>query len=293
MSNIKSHFMFTKQQRSGIFALILIILTIQCVIYVVDFSSEEFERDTSLIHTYRAEVDSLKQLKLKNSQPRIFPFNPNFITDYKGYTLGMSAEELDRLHEFRKGNKWINSAKEFQKVTEVSDTLLAEISPYFKFPDWVTNPKPKHEYNSSFSDNSKPKTFTEKQDLNTASASQLKKVNGIGEALSERIVNYRSRIGGFVADVQLKEVYGLSAEVIDRVLNQFTVKSGTPITKIHINTATIEELVTIKYIDYEIAYNIIEQRTLREGFKSLDELTKVKGFPVKKSEIIELYLTFD
>jgi competence protein ComEA len=52
-------------------------------------------------------------------------------------------------------------------------------------------------------------------------------------------------------------------------------------------------LVTIKYIDYEIAHNIIEQRTLREGFKTLDELTKVKGFPIKKSEIIRLYLTID
>ena len=60
-----------------------------------------------------------------------------------------------------------------------------------------------------------------------------------------------------------------------------------------INEATIDQLVTIKYIDYEIAHQIIEQRTLKEGFKSFDELLKVKDFPVKKSEIIKLYLNID
>ncbi|MDG5489921.1 helix-hairpin-helix domain-containing protein [Psychroserpens sp. SPM9] len=292
MSQIKSHFTFTKQQRSGIFLLLLLILFGQCLYFFVDFSSEKIETNNPLIAEFRAEVDSLRQLKIANSQPKIYPFNPNYITDYKGYTLGMSNEEIDRLHAFRSTNKWVNSAKEFQNVTQVSDSLLATIAPYFKFPDWVTNPKPKPAYSSNYSKDKEPKTYDQKQDLNTASAAQLKRIYGIGEKLSERIVNFRNKSGGFVADVQLQEVYGLSPEVIDRVLNEFTVKSAKPIVKININEATIEQLVTIKYIDYEIAHHIIEQRTLREGFKSFEELTKVKDFPLKKSEIIKLYLTF-
>lgn len=293
MKNLKSHFTFTKQQRSGIFALLLLIFIAQCLYFFVDFPSEDDTNHSEMIAAYRAEVEALKMVKLEESKPKIYPFNPNFITDYKGYTLGMSNEEIDRLHAFRKTNKWVNSAEEFQKVTKVSDSLLAKLSPYFKFPDWVTNSKPKMYAPSSFQKNSKPKTFDQKIDLNVASASQLKRVNGIGDKLSERIVKYRERIGGFVADVQLQEVYGLSPEVIERVLNEFTVKSAKPITKINVNTATVDQLVTIKYIDYEIAHNIVEQRTLREGFKSFDELTKVKDFPIKKSEIIKLYLAFD
>ncbi|MEZ4781200.1 MAG: hypothetical protein R2816_06390 [Flavobacteriaceae bacterium] len=46
-------------------------------------------------------------------------------------------------------------------------------------------------------------------------------------------------------------------------------------------------------MDYELAYEIINQRTLREGYKSLDELTKVKNFPLDKIEIIKLYLKLD
>ncbi|WP_033958972.1 ComEA family DNA-binding protein [Psychroserpens jangbogonensis] len=290
MKNIKSHFMFTKQQRSGIFVLLLLILILQSIYFFVNFSSEEIQVNQNDLALFQAEVDSLKLIQIEESKPKIYPFNPNFITDYKGYTLGMTTAEIDRLLSFRKQNKWVNSVKDFQNVTEVSDSLLAQISPYFKFPDWVTNPKPKAQY--SYSNNSKPKTFDQKLNLNKATAQQLKKVNGIGEKLSERIVTYRTKLGGsFIADVQLLDVYGLSPEVIERTLNEFTVKDAKPITKLNLNTATVKELVSIQHIDYEIAHFIIEERALREGFKSLDELTKVKDFPVKKIEIIKLYLT--
>ena len=290
MKNIKSHFTFTKQQRSGIFVILLLIFILQSVYFFVDFSSEDIQANQNDLAQFQVEVDSLKLIKLEENKPKIYPFNPNFITDYKGYALGMSTNEIDRLLAFRKQNKWVNSVKDFQNVTEISDSLLAKISPYFKFPDWVTNPKPKTQY--SFSKNSKPKPFDQKLNLNSATAEQLKRVNGIGEKLSERIVAFRTKLGGsFIADVQLQDVYGLSPEVIERTLNEFTVKDAKPITKLNLNSATIEELVSIQHIDYEIAHYIIEERTLRDGFKSLDELTKVKDFPVKKIEIIKLYLT--
>jgi hypothetical protein len=45
----------------------------------------------------------------------------------------MSVQEIDRLVKYRKGNKYVNSPKEFQAVTQVSDSLLNVITPYFKF----------------------------------------------------------------------------------------------------------------------------------------------------------------
>ena len=206
----------------------------------------------------------------------------------------MTNEEIDRLLNFRKQDKWINSVKQFQQVTQVSDELLNKISPYFKFPDWVTNPKPKSNsvYKSNTYSNA-PKTFDQKIDLNKATATQLQKVYGIGEAYSKRIIKYRDNQDGFSADVQLQEVYGLSSEVIERIQQDFTVKTPKPINKTNLNLATRDELVKIIYIDYEIAHHIIEQRTLKQGFKSFEELTKVKDFPIHKIEIIKLYLTLD
>jgi DNA uptake protein ComE-like DNA-binding protein len=48
--------------------------------------------------------------------------------------------------------------------------------------------------------------------------------------------------------------------------------------------------MTIPYINYELADEIINQRILREGFKNFEELTKIRNFPSKKIKIIEVYL---
>ncbi|MFD2824146.1 ComEA family DNA-binding protein [Lacinutrix iliipiscaria] len=294
MSALKSHFTFTIKQRNGIFLLLTVIISLQCAYFFVDFSSEEIPINPKELALFYKEMDSLRLVEIEKRQPKIYPFNPNFITDYKGYTLGMTNEEIDRLLDYRKQNQWINSTKQFQQVTKVSDALLSKISPYFKFPDWVTNPKPKKGLvytTKSYSDT--PKTFEQKIDLNLATASQLQNIYGIGEAYSKRIIKYRNKVQGFIADVQLQEVYGLSSEVIERIHKEFTVKTPKKINKINLNTASRDELVSISYIDYEIAHHIIEHRTLIEQFKSLDELKKVKDFPIHKIEIIKLYLTLE
>ena len=288
MKHIKSHFKFSNQQRNGIFVLLLIIVFIQSAYVFVEFPFKDISINKEEIKKFQSEIDSLKRIQAENNKPQIFPFNPNFITDYKGYTLGMSSEEIDRLLQYRKQDKWANSTLQFQQVTKISDSLLNVISPYFKFPEWVTNPKPKTNFEYK---NNTPKTFDQKTDLNIATADQLQRVNGIGEKLSARIIKFRNKFkGGFIADIQIHDVYGISPEVLERLLNEFTVKTPKVVDKINLNTATIEQLVTIQHIDYELAYEIINQRTLREGYKSLDELSKVKDFPLDKIDIIKLYL---
>lgn len=289
MKNIKSHFKFTTQQRNGIFLLLLLIVALQCVYAFVNFSSEEITVDSKALQLFQTEIDSLKLVELEKRKPKIYPFNPNFITDYKGYTLGMSNEEINRLLKFRAKDQWINSPKQFQQVTKVSDSVFNKISPYFKFPDWVTNPKAKKQYTKSFNA-SKAKTEAEKIDLNTATAIQLQKVYGIGESYSKRIINYRTRQNGFVSIIELNQVYGLKPETIEELKKSFSLKTPKTINKINLNTASKSQLVTVRFIDYEIAHNIIEYRTLHEGFDSFEDLIKVKDFPVKKIEIIKLYL---
>ncbi|WP_411893764.1 ComEA family DNA-binding protein [Winogradskyella sp. A2] len=282
-----SHFQFSNQQRNGIFLLLLIIIVLQCTYLFIDFTDNSEPSQRENIDEFRKELDSLRTVELEKNKPKTYPFNPNYITDYKGYTLGMSNEEIDRLHQFRSNNQWINNAEDFQKVTKVSDSLLALISPFFKFPEWVTNPKSKPSYYNS----NVIKTYDQKQDLNVATRLQLQKIYGVGEKLSERIIQYRDKFnGGFYSMIELSEVYGLSPEVIENINKEYAVKSPRKIITFNLNTANRDELVLIKYIDYEVANNIIEERTLRDGFKSLEELTKVEDFPINKYEIIKLYL---
>lgn len=291
MKYIKSHFLFSRQQRSGIVFLVLIITCLLGIKFFYDFSEDPlFDASSSEIVEIQKEIDSLRVLEIASRKPKIYPFNPNFITDYKGYTLGMSSEEIDRLLAFRKSNRWINSVSDFKKVTKVSDSLLNKISPFFKFPDWVTNPKPKSKYNQNkFSE----KSFDQKIDLNSVSEEQLQKIYGIGKTLSKRIIAYRSKLDGFANDSQLYQVYGLSDAVVLNILNEFTVKTPKEIVKMNVNTVSASDLATIPGVSFEVAKRIWEFRILRGHFSSLEDLTKIEGVTKRKLTVIKLYLRIE
>jgi competence protein ComEA len=288
-----SHFTYSKEQRNGIILLILLIVIFQCIYFFINFSSPEDTIDKTELAKFQREIDSLKLLEIESRKPKIYPFNPNYITDFKGASIGMTNEEIDRLLAYRKQDKWINSSKQFQEVTKISDSLLDAISPYFKFPEWVNNSSKTVE-STNYTFNNKPKTFAEKLDLNMATLQQLQQVHGIGAYYAERIIKLRNSFpGGFIDMVQLQDVYGLKPEVIEKISEVFAVKTPRTIQRIILNKATVDELVTIQHIDYNLAFKIVEQRKLRDGYKSIDELRKVKDFPINKIDIIKLYLSLD
>ena len=286
---MKFYTYFSNQQRLAVVGLILVIVFLEVLsIFPKPNGYDGFQVDLESYLKFQNEITQQIVLNEIKSAPKIYPFNPNFITDYKGYKLGMNSKEINRLLLYRAQNKWINSAKEFQNVTKVSDSFLHIISLNFKFPDWVKNS------NKTSVSLERPISFEDKIDLNITTVNELQKVYGVGSVLSNRIIKLRdSFIGGFISDIQLQDVRGLTPETIENIRKQFSVKTPRTYLKISLNTATVDQLVTIQHIDYELAYEIIELRMLKEGYKIIDELTKVKGFPTKKLEIIKLYLTLN
>ena len=283
---------FTKEQRTGVFLLFGIIIVLQLVYYFIDFNPiKEKDPDKQQWLSLQTEVDSLK-LHKSGFKPVMYPFNPNFISDYKGYKLGMSVEEIDRLLEFRKQNKYVNSAKEFQDITKVSDSLLSTMAPFFKFPDWVNDKKGNNNYknfsNKSFAKNEKITVI----DLNQATQEDLIKVNGIGEALSVRILTQKEKLGGFVSMEQLKEVWGLSPEVILNLNKYFVITKMPDLNKIDINNASLKELSQFFYFKNDLARQIVKYRSMNGDFKNIEDLAKINSFPVEKAKYISLYLSF-
>ena len=288
MDKIKSFFVFNSSQRNGILFLLLFVSGFAVISNYIDFTTENLlDTNSKEVLAVQKELDSIKTLLMESNQPKIYPFNPNFITDFKGYKLGMSSEEIDRLLDYRKQNKWINSKEDFQKVTKVSDSFLDQISSYFKFPDWIGNPKPKY---SDWRKGFKEKTFDQKIDLNIATQLQLEKINGIGKSFSKRIVDYRSKLIGFSDDIQLYEVYGLDYQVVNRVLNEFTVKTPKEIIKMNLNEISASDIATIPGISFELAKRIWEFRILNERIVDFMELKKIEGLTERKLQGIQLYL---
>ena len=85
MHKLKSYFIFSKPHRSGIVLLLILMVLVQLFYYFISNQIPATSEDTSWLLAQN-EIDSLKQNR-SFKKDTIYPFNPNFITDYKGYKL--------------------------------------------------------------------------------------------------------------------------------------------------------------------------------------------------------------
>ena len=297
MKKLSSHFWYTKNQRNGTLLLLVIILGLQLTFRFVTFSSENFLHSQQVdIRSFQHQIDSLKAIALLEKKFKIYPFNPNYITDYKGYQLGMKTKEIDRLLAHRNNNLFVNSPQEFQEVTQVSNRLLQEIAPYFKFPDWVHRKKRTRKYSSTKKqvpakhDLTIGRSEVSSTDINMATLSDFLSVNGVDEYLAERILNYRSKLQGFSLSKQLFEVWDLDKEVANAILKRFSIQQKPAIEKVNINTASFKEVLSNPYIDYELCVKIFDYRDEVAELQSIEEFKNITGFPVEKYDRITLYL---
>ena len=278
----ESHFWYNKSQRNGILILAALITIIQIFLYFTDelFAPPERAHNEDMLREIERKLDSMQSERSDDSRFQIYPFNPNFITDYKGYILGMSPEEIDRHLTFREQGHFVRSAEEFQKVTGVSDSLLGRISVHFKFPKFER---------SAFKTAAKPKNAVlKKKDLNQASIEDLKKVRGIGSVLAKRIISYRTLLGGFSFEDQLAEVYHLPEEAIENLQREFEIQEPPQIKRL--NTASFKQILDLPYIDYELTRRIMAFRSEEKIITDLSDLKKIDSFPLDKYDRIAVYL---
>lgn len=287
-SRLQPYLGYTRAQRLGLVALFCLIAVLQVLNCLIDFAPPETDSPSRRQWlALQLQVDSLRN-EARTRKPKIYPFNPNFITDSKGYRLGMSVAEIDRLLAFRKQHKYVNSAREFQQVTKVPDALLLEIAPYFKFPDWAANRTGSDK--RDFGARKKEKIVV--TDINEATQDDLVKIYGIGPALSRRILKQRELLGGFVDMRQMNDVWGLPAEVTEELRQRFAVLSVPNVKKITVNDASLKELAAFPYFRYQVAKSILTYRSMNGRIRNADDLTKIPDFPVDNLKTISLYLEF-
>jgi DNA uptake protein ComE-like DNA-binding protein len=297
MKKLKSHFWYTKSQRNGILFLLASIIGLQLLFHFINFGDNGLVTpNQAKMSFYQHQLDSLKKISLEDKKYTIYPFNPNYISDHKGYQLGMKIKEIDRLLAHRNKRLFVNSAKEFQEVTKISDSLLQAISPYFKFPEWVQ--KKNREKKERFTVTTKTKKYISditssditSSDINEATPYDFTLVKGVDEYLSERIIKYRSKLQGFSFSEQLFEVWVLEKEVADNILQLFSIQKKPRITKINVNTASFKEVLSNPYIDYDLCVQIFGYKDEVAELQSISEIKNIEGFPIEKYDRIVLYL---
>ena len=167
-------------------------------------------------------------------------------------------------------------------------TKIIGVEPYGA-PSMYVSLKNKKNTISSFESKSfsKPKSI-EVIDINESTKEDLMKVYGVGDKLSDRILEQKEKFGAFVSMDQLQDIWGLSPEVIEKLNTSFTVKNKSRCKKINLNEATVKELSNFPFFRYQLAKEIVIYRTMN-GSLTIEDLSKIKGFPIEKIKIIALY----
>jgi competence protein ComEA len=290
---IRSLFAFSRGETNGFLILLplMVILLFSEPIYRYwfvrqpqDFSKESILLD-SLVATWKWEKDSSQEGIILSRQ--LFSFDPNQSTEDDFIDLGFSSALASRIINYRNKGGEFKIKTDLLKIYGFDSALYKNISSFINLPDNIT----------TISRSSAGALIKEsdiaiaKSDLNTADTSQLIKVYGIGKKLSERIVKYRNRLGGFVSMDQLKEVYGLDSIAIKNVAEKFIIERNHQPVLININIASEKEIGAHPYLSFKLAKAIAAYRFQHGHFAELDDLARVKLVSENDLEKIKPYLT--
>jgi len=283
MKNEQGHafFYFTKKERKGI----LIILFFNALLFAGSLLYEYYfadltipltieKVDSAIIQSNTSELHDKNLNKNKiipneNKKNVLFDFDPNLISIENWEYLGVSKKTALTIQKYiSKGGKF-REPQDLKKIWGIPESLAYQLMPYVKIKE-----EKKSLANSPFQQNQKQKLSAELIDINQADSSALEKLPGIGPKLSQRIISYREKLGGFYSIEQLHEVWGLQDSVLEKINNKIEIQSKG-LRKININLADLNQLKSHPYIGYKTASAILNYRNQHGMFQNIEEIQKI------------------
>lgn len=139
---------------------------------------------------------------------------------------------------------------------------------------------------------------SKKININTASATELTQLKGVGPATAASIVEYRKANGNFKSTSDLVNVKGVGPKTVEGIKDQITISGGSSAkkattatksakpaasavssgkSKVNINTASASELTKLSGVGPATASKIVEYREANGPFAKPEDLVNVKG----------------
>ncbi len=264
---IREYFTFSKGERIGLTILIVLMI----ILLIADRLIFYFERPTPADRRQFEElVASLKEEQTRRAtSDSLFPFDPNTIGEEALASLALPRRIKQNLLKYRSKGAVIREKEDFRKLYGMNDSLYAAVKPYLLIRGrQVPAAKPASAEKERDNGEKKPvadqtssrePVEPERMEINSATADDLCRLDGIGDVLSERIVKYRDLLGGFYSLGQLQEVYGLPPETLMNIAAILDLDT-TALVKININFARPSELARHPYLEWKDVRRIIAYR---------------------------------
>ncbi len=205
--------------------------------------------------------DSIEQDK----QITPFPIQEATYKDLK--SAGLSTYVANNILKYISAGGKVKNANELMKIYGMDSSQLKSASSYIIYPPGE---------NTAIADSSqrtyRTNTLSKIIDLNTASVIQLDSLPGIGPVLAERIIKFKDGLGGFFDVHQLKDIYGLPPETLEKIIPYLTIT--TPASMININELDLTNF-THPYLQKRFPKMIKAYRDHHGPFTNASELRKV------------------
>ena len=296
---ISDYLTFTKRERTGTLLLLAVITILIILPFLFPFfikkktyRHDAFEKEIASLTI--KQVDTASKYKRKNyddDQPQyfqsseknyagkqqlkgeLFYFDPNTLDEAGWKKLGVRDKTVATIKNYlSKGGKFYKP-EDVGKIWGLSNEEKERLIPFVKIDDanFVKNYLAKTYDNPAF----EKKIYTPSMvDVNLADTTALIALPGIGSKLSQRIITFRDRLGGFYKLDQVGETFGLPDSTFKKIKPRLTL-SSLEVKQININTGTLDELKAHPYIRYAIANSIVEYRSQHGNFSSLSDLKKI------------------
>lgn len=184
--------------------------------------------------------------------------------------LGLSSRQASSMLRYR--DKYgFHSIEQMRSIRVLPPELLELISDSLSF-DQRIGPQQTKKINGTLPEGSgifQEKTI-QKLDLNSATVGMLVALPGIGQYTAEKIIAYRTRLGGFIGIEQLYEIKGMKPDIVENALPYLEINKE--VERLDLNSITYEALKQHPYLTWNQANSIVKMRNQKGGFKELKEL---------------------
>lgn len=126
-------------------------------------------------------------------------------------------------------------------------------------------------------------------ELNNADTTLLKMLPGIGSAFSNRIVEYRQSLGGYVDKSQLLEIYGMDSSRYEGFLKYIAIDTSD-VTKLNVNNDGFKTLLAHPYLEFDDVKKICNYREKRGFITSWDMLKRVMNY--EPDSLLRYYIEY-
>ncbi len=207
----------------------------------------------------------------------LFAFDPNTASEADLKRLGLPDRSVKSILNYREKGGQFRKKEDLEKIYTLSEEDYNRIADYASFPAFATsNPVARKEFS--------PTKFAKKQaeiiDINQASLENWQSLPGIGEMRARQLVNYREKLGGFLAVDQVGEMIGFPDSVLQAIRPYLVISSG-PFRKINLNQASVADLDAHPYISKRQAELIVAYREQHGAFVSPEDIGKMRAISDK------------